>query len=129
LAGGVAAAKNPQVKQAREEMEFGFKAAKRGYWQEALERFEIADELTPNQPRILNNIAVALEANGRFEEARIAYQTALALDPSDSRLQRNYERFQEFVASFVVTEDDDAQVEERAATITGHVEGEDQDDS
>jgi Flp pilus assembly protein TadD len=79
VGGGVAVAKNPMVKQAKEELEFGYKAAKRGYWQEALERFELADELTPNQPRILNNVAVALEANGRFGEARAAYEAGLAL--------------------------------------------------
>ena len=100
-------AKNPQAKQAEEELEFGYKAARRGYWQEALERFELADELTPNQPRILNNIAVALEANGRFDEARVAYQAALALDPRNSALMKNFQRFQEFYATFVAVEEDD----------------------
>jgi tetratricopeptide (TPR) repeat protein len=100
-------AKNPQAKQAGEEVEFGYKAARRGYWQEALERFELADELTPNQPRILNNIAVALEANGRFDEARTAYEAALALDPGDNRVRKNYQRHLEFYATFVATEEDD----------------------
>jgi tetratricopeptide (TPR) repeat protein len=100
-------AKNPQAKQAAEEMEFGYKAARRGYWQEALERFELADELTPNQARILNNIAVALEANGRFDEARTTYQLALSLEPGNTRVQANYARFQEFFATFVAEEDDE----------------------
>ena len=99
-------AKSPQAKQAAEEMEFGFKAARRGYWQEALERFEVADELTPNQARILNNIAVALEANGRHDEARTTYQAALALDPGNTRLQKNYQRFQEFYSTFVTADGD-----------------------
>jgi tetratricopeptide (TPR) repeat protein len=102
-----AMAGNPRAKQAGEEMEFGYKAARRGYWQEALERFELADELTPNEARILNNIAVALEANGRFEEARTTYQVALSIDPGNTRLQANYARFQEFFATFVAAEDDD----------------------
>lgn len=102
-----ALAKNPQAKQAEEELEFGYKAAKRGYWQEALERFEIADELTPNQPKILNNIAVALEANGRFDEARLTYEAGLALAPSNPALQKNFERFKEFHATFVAVEDDE----------------------
>ena len=96
FSGGEALAKNPQAKQAEEEMEFGYKAARRGYWQEALERFELADELTPNQPRILNNIAVALEASGRFEEALVAYETALGVAPNDKVLRRNFARFKEF---------------------------------
>jgi tetratricopeptide (TPR) repeat protein len=104
-----AQAKNPSKKQAEEEMEFGFKAAKRGYWQEALERFEMADELTPNQPRILNNIAVALEANGRFDEARTTYRAGLALDPSSSALRKNLERFEEFYLTFVAADDEEGE--------------------
>lgn len=101
LAGGQLWAASPQAKRAGEELEFGYKAARRGYWQEALVRFEMAAELTPNQPRILNNIAVALEANGRFDEARTTYRAALALDPGNSRLRTNFERFEEFYASHV----------------------------
>lgn len=111
LGGGFANAKNPMVKQAKEELEFGYKAAKRGYWQEALERFELADELTPNQPRILNNVAVALEANGRFDEARATYETALALEPSNSALKKNFSRFEEFHKTFVAEEDAETDAE------------------
>lgn len=112
LVAGAVSAKNPQAKQAKEELEFGYKAAKRGYWQEALERFEIADELTPNQPRILNNIAVALEANGRFDEARQTYQAGLALDPGNSALRKNFERFEEFFEAFVADEREEEVAEE-----------------
>lgn len=101
LAAGQLWAASPQAKRAEEELEFGYKAARRGYWQEALARFEMAAELTPNQPRILNNIAVALEANGRFDEARTTYRAALALDPGNNRLRTNFERFEEFYASHV----------------------------
>ena len=96
----VGAATKPK-KEASLEMEFGYKAARRGYWQEALMRFERANELTPNQARILNNIAVAQEANGLFEQALLTYQTGLAVDPHDKALRRNYARFQEFYASYV----------------------------
>ncbi len=58
-------------------MEWGYKAARRGYWQEALLRFEHANQLTPDRPRILNNIAVAQEANGLFEQALLTYQMGL----------------------------------------------------
>lgn len=98
----VVAADNP-AKEASADMEFGYKAAKRGYWQEALMRFEHANELTPGQPRILNNLAVAQEANGLYEEALLTYQTGLAIDPKNNALQRNYTRFQEFYASFIAT--------------------------
>ncbi|MCU0304032.1 MAG: tetratricopeptide repeat protein [Thermoanaerobaculales bacterium] len=104
IAGGPATAGNPPAKQAREELEFGYKAAKRGYWQEALERFRLADELTPNQPRILNNIAVALEANGRFDEALEVYRSGLALDPNDPALVKNLSRLEEFYAAHLAVE-------------------------
>ena len=96
LAAGTVVAGDPNVREADAEMEWGYKAARRGYWQEALMRFEHADQLTPNQPRILNNIAVAQEANGRFEAALLTYQTGLAIAPNNDALRRNYTRFQEF---------------------------------
>jgi Flp pilus assembly protein TadD len=98
---GPAVAGDPNAKQAEAEMEWGFKTARRGYWQEALLRFENANELTPNQPRILNNIAVAQEANGLFEMALLTYQEGLALAPNNNALRRNYIRFQEFYASYI----------------------------
>jgi tetratricopeptide (TPR) repeat protein len=91
----VLAADKP-AKQAEEQVNRGYRAARRGYWQEALFRFERANALTPNEPRILNNIAVALEASGRFEEALVAYQSALAIAPNDRVLRQNYSRFREF---------------------------------
>lgn len=98
---GITFAGDPNAKEASAEMKWGFKAARRGYWQEALMRFEHANELTPNQPRILNNIAVAQEANGRYEMALLTYQEGLALAPNNSALRRNYTRFQEFYASYI----------------------------
>lgn len=93
-------------KEAGDDMEWGYKAARRGYWQEALIRFQHANQLTPDQPRILNNIAVAQEANGMYEQALLTYQTGLAIDPGDTALKRNYARFQEFYASFIAPPED-----------------------
>jgi len=97
---------NPAAKEAEAEMEWGYKAARRGYWQEALLRFEHANQLTPDQPRIINNIAVAQEANGLFEQALLSYQLGLAISPKDNALRRNYMRFQEFYANYVAVPDD-----------------------
>ena len=110
---GVVGAGDANAKEAAKEMEFGFKAARRGYWQEALMRFEHANELTPGQPRILNNIAVAQEANGFFEMALLTYQEGLTIDANNKALRRNYARFQEFYASYIappeVAEDEGAE--------------------
>ena len=93
---GPVTAGDPDKGRAADQMKWGYQAAKRGYWLEALNRFEKANGLTPNQPRILNNIAVALEASGRFEEALVAYETALGAAPNDKVLRRNFARFKEF---------------------------------
>jgi tetratricopeptide (TPR) repeat protein len=119
----LAAADKPK-KEASLEMEFGYKAARRGYWQEALMRFERANELTPNQAHILNNIAVAQEANGLYEQALLTYQTGLAVDPNDKALRRNYSRFQEFYATYVNPPEES----EGAATESGGGEDEQAED-
>lgn len=83
-------------KQARHEMKIGFDAARHGYWQEALMRFQRADSLTPGQPHVLNNLAVALEATGDFEGALLTYEQAVQAAPGDRTLRENYEQFKKF---------------------------------
>jgi tetratricopeptide (TPR) repeat protein len=104
--------------EAKEEMKWGVKAAKRGYWLEALTRFEHANQLVPNQSHVLNNIAVALEASGRFEEAMVTYETAIAVTPNDRVLQRNFSQFKEFYDTYVAppapkVENDEAEGEDQ----------------
>ncbi len=101
LSASAAFAGNPDAKEASAEMKWGFKAARQGYWQEALMRFEHANQLTPNQPRILNNVAVAQEANGLYEMALLTYQEGLSLDPNNNSLRRNFLRYQEFYANYI----------------------------
>lgn len=85
---------------AERQLGFGVSMAQRGLWSEALFRFERAHQMNPNSFRVLNNLAVAYEANGRFDEALATYRRALALDPADRNLRRNYARFVEFYQSF-----------------------------
>ena len=85
---------------AERQLGFGVSMAERGLWSEALFRFERAHQLDPNSFRVLNNLAVAYEANGRFDEALATYRRALALDPANRDLRRNYARFVEFYQSF-----------------------------
>jgi len=106
VAASTAAAGDAAAKQASEQVERGYTAARNGYWQEALFRFERANALTPNQPRILNNIAVSLEASGRFEEALATYESALSVAPNDQVLRRNYSRFKEFYEAQLKTTPD-----------------------
>lgn len=82
------------------QLEFGVEMAQRGLWSEALFRFRQAQAQRPNDPRVLNNLAVAHEALGQFEEALSDYQEALKADPNNRDLRRNYSRFVEFYRAF-----------------------------
>ena len=62
---------------------------------DALFRFERAVEADPQNPSALNNLAVALEQMGQFQEAREHYERALELKPDDLYIQQNYDLFRE----------------------------------
>lgn len=83
-----------------QQLEFGVQMARRGLWSEALFRFDQARKLSPGNPRILNNLAVAYEAVGRFELALETYQDALKANPGNADLKRNYAQFIEFYQAF-----------------------------
>ncbi len=78
----------------------GLQAARRSYWQEAHFRFAAAHQRQPADAGILNNLAVTLEALGRYDEALETYKKALDLAPSNRSIRRNYARFAEFYTSF-----------------------------
>lgn len=82
------------------EIAFGVKMAQRGLWNEALFRFKRASELRPGDGKILNNLAVAYEAVGQYDNALLAYQEALKADSTNRELKRNYSRFIEFYQAF-----------------------------
>ena len=91
------------------QMDFGVRMAQRGLWNEALFRFQRAQRLTPGDPEILNNLAVAYEATGQYEEALTSYQQALQAAPANRELRRNYARFVEFYQSFRPAEEGDGE--------------------
>ncbi len=95
LAGG--AAGRPMT--ADSQLAFGVEMARRGLWQEALFRFEQARRLE-SSARVLNNVAVAYEALGRFEQALATYREALAIAPGQADLKRNYSQFLEFYQGY-----------------------------
>ena len=87
------------------EVAFGVKMAQRGLWNEALFRFRRAAELRPGDGKILNNLAVAYEAVGQYENALLAYQEAVKVDAANRELKRNYSRFIEFYQAFKAAEE------------------------
>ena len=84
----------------RQEIRLGVAAARRGYWQEAVFRFERARAARPGDAQLLNNLAVAQEALGRYDDALATYKAALERAPSNTAIKRNYARFAEFFSSY-----------------------------
>lgn len=119
--------------EAKEQMKFGLNAAKRGYWLEALSRFESANQLVPGRGNVLNNIAIALEAAGRFEEAMVTYETAVEIAPNDSVVRRNFSQFKEFYEEYVAPpppkEDEASSADEGQAETAEEHAGDDQNES
>lgn len=85
--------------EAGRQMEFGVQMALQGSWHEAAFRFKKAAEADPENPRALNNLAVALEASGKFEDAAEAYGKALELDPGNHQIRENKVRLEAYLAS------------------------------
>lgn len=71
---------------------YALDAAQMGLWQEAALRWEQALTRRPKDARVLNNLGVAYEAKGRFDEALKVYREAVALEPSNADYRRNLRR-------------------------------------
>ena len=82
-----------------DQLSFGIDMARRGLWNEALFRFSRVLKERPGDVRVLNNMAVAYEAIGMFDQALEHYKRALEGDSSNRELRRNYAQFVEFYES------------------------------
>lgn len=80
----------------RETLRFAAEMARAGNWREAKYRWELAARRQPDNPFVLNNLAVASEALGQVEEARALYGRALALADGDERIESNRLRSERF---------------------------------
>ena len=80
---------------AKEQVEFGIKVAQTGLWREAQYRWERAVELDPTYAEAWNNLAIAYEHSGKFDDARKAYETAIKLAPKNMLIRQNYDLFKE----------------------------------
>jgi hypothetical protein len=77
---------------------FGVNMARMNLWREALFRFKRAVQMNPTDAMAHNNLAVAYEANGDFENAAREYREAMRLDKSNQYIQKNYSRYVEFTS-------------------------------
>jgi tetratricopeptide (TPR) repeat protein len=78
------------------ELAFGRKAAQFELWQEAIFRWEKVRARDGANAKALNNLAVAYEAVGNYDQAKALYEEALDLDESLNPLRNNYKRFLNF---------------------------------
>jgi len=72
---------------------FAAEMAERGNWREAKYRWEIALREQPDNPRVLNNLAVAAEVLGDVEQARHYYDAAVSASDSHPHILDNQRRF------------------------------------
>jgi tetratricopeptide (TPR) repeat protein len=80
---------------AKAQVEFGWEVAMKGLWNEALYRWLKATEIDPTYGAAWNNLAIAYEHQGKFVEARKAYEKALELEPNNNFIRQNYDLFRE----------------------------------
>jgi len=72
----------------------GVAAARADSWDEAVRQWKKALDLRPDSAAAHNNLAVAYEKQGALEEARKEYEAALRLDPGNTVIKDNFEKFQ-----------------------------------
>jgi len=77
------------------QVEFGIVAAQKELWREALYRWKRAVEIDPTYAAAFNNLAIAYEHEGQFEQARKAYEKALEIEPNNALIKQNYDLFRE----------------------------------
>jgi Flp pilus assembly protein TadD len=82
-------------KSSQAQVQFGILAAQKELWREALYRWKRAVEVDPTYAAAYNDLAIAYEHEGQFEEARKAYDKALELDPHNQQIQQNFDLFKE----------------------------------
>lgn len=75
-------------------LDLGIRSAKYRLWKEALYRFKRAAKYRETA-EVYNNMAVAYEALGDFENAKKCYEKALSLAPTNREIRSNYAIFLE----------------------------------
>ena len=98
---------------------FGVRMARMNLWREALFRFQRAVEIDPEDAMAHNNLAVAYEANGDFENAGKQYREAMRLDKANPYIQKNYSRYIEFTSRNKKREQQQRKAEQAAAAAAG----------
>ena len=75
------------------QLRFGILAAEKDLWDEAIFRWKKVILSDPNSAAAHNNLGVAYEKKGFWEEAKKEYETALKLSPGNNYIKTNYQNF------------------------------------
>lgn len=78
----------------RSQLDFGIQAAATNMWDEAIFRWQKVIQEFPSSAAAHNNLAVAYEKKGLFEEAKKEYELAIELQPDNEYIQSNWTKFQ-----------------------------------
>lgn len=103
---------NP-LAEARRLTEFGVDAAMKGLWDEASFRWNQAIGSFPNFPAAHNNLAVALENYGEYQEALRHYQLAFDMSKRNRYVESNSRMFMQFYQQQIM------QLDERKQALSG----------
>lgn len=76
----------------QDQLLFGIRAAQKDLWDEAIFRWKKVIAASPNSAAAHNNLAVAYEQKGLFEDAKQEYELALKLSPSNKYIESNYQK-------------------------------------
>lgn len=75
------------------QLQFGIQAAQKNLWDEAIFRWKKIIKSDPKSAAAHNNLAVAYEQKGLWEEAKKEYEIAINLKPNDEYIKANYNKF------------------------------------
>jgi Tfp pilus assembly protein PilF len=81
--------------EAKAQVDFGIELAQKQLWKEAEFRWEKAVELDPKYAAAWNNLGIAYEQQGKFDDAKKAYDKANTLEPKNTLIRQNYDMFME----------------------------------
>jgi tetratricopeptide (TPR) repeat protein len=79
----------------KNQLRAGIWASEKDLWDEAAFRWKKVLSQDPNSVAAHNNLAVACEKRGLWDEAEKEYELASKLDPKNTQIKFNYDRFKE----------------------------------
>lgn len=80
------------------QLHFGIEAAQNDLWDEAIFRWKKVLLSNPQSSAAHNNLAVAYEKKGLWEEAKKEYEAALKLTPQNTYIKTNFQNFKKHYA-------------------------------